>query len=48
MRRDKYEKVKAAIEELGLPFTDVDEFLEEQMDKLLEQYDQWKEQKQEE
>jgi hypothetical protein len=47
VRRDRYEKVKAAIEELGLPFTCVDDFIEEQADKLLEQYDQWKEQKEE-
>jgi hypothetical protein len=37
--RDKFEKVKAAIEDLGLPFTNEDEFLEEQLNKLLEQYD---------
>lgn len=43
MPRGKFEKVKAAIEDLGLPYTDVDEFLEEQLNKLLEQYDQYKE-----
>jgi len=47
VRRYTYEKAKTAIEDLGLPFTDVDDFFEEQTDKLLEQYDQWKIQKEE-
>lgn len=42
-----YEKTKNAIEELNLPFTDVDDFVEEQMKRLHEQHDQWKEQMEE-
>jgi len=48
IRRKLYQKVETAIRELNLPFTDVNHFFEEQTDKLLEQYDQWKEQKEEE
>ena len=40
-----YEKAKTAIEDLDLPFRGVEDFLEEQLKKLSEQHDQWKEQK---
>jgi hypothetical protein len=40
-----YEKTKNAIEDLNLPFMGVDDFVEEQLKKLHEQHDQWKEQK---
>jgi hypothetical protein len=45
--KQMYEKTKAAIEDLNLPFMGVDDFVEEQMKKLHEQHDQWKEQKEE-
>jgi hypothetical protein len=40
-----YEKTKNAIEDLNFPFMGVDDFVEEQLKKLHEQHDQWKEQK---
>ena len=45
VRRHLYEKAKTAIEDLDLPFISVDDFVEEQLKKLHEQHDQWKEQK---
>ena len=45
VRRHLYEKTKTAIEDLNLPFISVDDFVEEQLKKLHEQHDQWKEQK---
>ena len=45
VRRYLYEKAKTAIEDLDLPFISVDDFVEEQLKKLHEQHDQWKEQK---
>ena len=45
VRRHLYEKTKTAIEDLDLPFISVDDFVEEQLKKLHEQHDQWKEQK---
>ena len=47
IRRQLYEKAKIAIENLNLPFMSVDDFVEEQIKKLDEQHDQWKEQKEE-
>ena len=43
--RNMYEKTKTAIEDLDLPFMGVDDFVEEQLKKLNEQHDQWKEQR---
>ena len=45
VRRHLYEKTKTAIEDMDLPFMSVDDFVEEQLKKLLEQHDQWKEQR---
>ena len=45
VRRHLYKKAKTAIEDLDLPFISVDDFVEEQLKKLHEQHDQWKEQK---
>jgi hypothetical protein len=45
--KDLYEKTKAAIQDLNLPFMGVDDFAEEQLKKLLEQHAQWKEQMEE-
>lgn len=47
VRRYIYEKAKIAIEDLNLPFMSVDDFVEEQIKKLNEQHEQWKEQKKE-
>jgi regulator of sirC expression with transglutaminase-like and TPR domain len=47
VRRHLYEKAKTAIEDLDLPFTSVDDFVEEQIKKLHEQHGQWKIQKEE-
>ena len=47
MNKKRYEKTKVAIEDLNLPFMDVDDFVEEQMKRLHEQHEQWKEQKEE-
>ena len=47
IRKEKYEKLNNAINDLNLPFMGIDSFVEEQIDKLLEQYDQWKEQQKE-
>jgi len=47
VRRHMYEKTKTAIDDLDLPFMGVDDFVEEQMKKLHEQHDKWKEQKEE-
>lgn len=44
VRRYIYEKAKIAIEDLNLPFMSVDDFVEEQIKKLSEQHNQWKEQ----
>ena len=48
VRSHVYEKAKAAIADLNLPFMSVDDFVEEQVKKLNEQYEQFLEQKQEE
>lgn len=47
MNKKRYEKTKVAIEDLNLPFMEVDDFVEEQMKRLHEQHEQWKEQKEE-
>jgi Arc/MetJ-type ribon-helix-helix transcriptional regulator len=47
VHRHLYEKAKTSIEDLDLPFISVDDFVEEQLKKLHEQHDQWKEQKEE-
>ena len=47
VRRQMYEKAKTAIDDLDLPFMGVDDLIEEQLKKLLEQHDQWIEQKEE-
>ena len=47
VRKQMYEKTKAAIVDLNKPFMGVDDFVEEQMKKLHEQHDQWKEQMEE-
>jgi hypothetical protein len=38
-----YEKTETAIKDLNLPYLSVDDFVEEQLKKLSEQHDQWKE-----
>jgi len=45
VNKKRYEKTKVAIEDLNLPFMEVDDFVEEQMKRLHEQHEQWKEQK---
>lgn len=47
VNKKRYEKTKVAIEDLNLPFMEVDDFVEEQMKRLHEQHEQWKEQKEE-
>lgn len=40
--RDKYEKAEQLIQETGMPFLGVADFLEKQLDALLEKYSEWK------
>jgi len=39
--REKYEKLKKAIRALGLPYTTPWDFVEDQIDKVLEQYERY-------
>jgi len=45
--KDLYDQVETAINQMNLPYTSVSDFVEEQMKKLHEQHDQWKEQMEE-
>ena len=47
MRKDLYEKLRTAIKEMDLPYIGVSDFFEEQAKNALDQYAQWKEQKDE-
>ena len=45
--KDKYDKGELAIKEMDIPFLGVADFLDEQLETLLEKYDEWQEQKEE-
>ena len=45
--REKYEKLNQAIKEMNTPFYSVDDFVNKQIEEVLEQYDKWLEEKQE-
>jgi len=40
--REKYEQGETVIKETGMPFMGVADFLEKQLDGLLEKYEEWK------
>jgi uncharacterized HAD superfamily protein len=40
--RDKHERCKFAIKEMNLPFSDVADYLEKQIENLLQQYEKWR------
>jgi len=45
--KDKYDKGELAIKEMGIPFLGVADFLDKQLETLLEKYDECQEQKEE-
>ena len=45
--KDKYDKGELAIKEMDIPFLGVADFLDKQLETLLEKYDEWQEQKEE-
>lgn len=47
LQKEKYEKGELAIKEMGLPFFGVTDFLDKQLEDLLEKYDEWQQQKEE-
>ena len=47
MRKDVYEKLRIAIKDMDLPFLGVNDFFDEQIKNALDQYAQWKEQREE-
>jgi metal-responsive CopG/Arc/MetJ family transcriptional regulator len=44
VRKDVYDKLESAIQEMDLPFVGVSDFIDEQLKTALEQYAEWKEQ----
>ncbi len=45
--KDKYEKLKTAIEEMNTPYHSASDFIHRQVDEVLEKYDRWLEEKEE-
>ena len=45
--KEKYEKSELAIKEMGIPFLGVADFIDKQLETLLEKYAEWQEQKEE-
>jgi len=45
--KEKFEKAEWAVKEMGLPFFGVSDFLDKQLDDLLEKYGEWQQQKEE-
>jgi Arc/MetJ-type ribon-helix-helix transcriptional regulator len=45
--KDKYEKLKTAIEEMNTPYHSASDFIHRQVDEALEKYDAWLEEKEE-
>jgi len=47
VRKEKYEKAESIIKEMNMPFLGVTDFLDKQLETLLEKYDAWLQEKQE-
>lgn len=47
VRKEKYEKGESAIKEMNLPFLGVADFLDKQLETLLEKHMEWQQQKEE-
>lgn len=47
LRKEKFEKGESAVKEMGLPLFGVNDFLDKQLDDLLEKYEEWQQQKEE-
>lgn len=45
LQKEKYEKGDSAIREMGLPFVGVADFLDKQLETLLQNYSEWQQQK---
>ncbi len=45
--KEKFDKGELAVKEMGLPFFGVSDFMDEQLDDLLEKYGEWQRQKEE-
>jgi len=43
--REKYERLEAAVKEMGTPYHSTSDFVHKQVDELLEKYDRWLEEK---
>jgi len=43
--KDKYEKLEAALEEMNTPYLSAADFIDKQIDEVLEKYDAWLEEK---
>jgi len=43
--KDKYEKLEAALDEMNAPYLSAADFIEKQIDEVLEKYDSWQEEK---
>jgi len=47
VQKEKYEKVEAAIKEINLPYLGTADFVDKQLESILDKYDEWQRQKQE-
>ena len=45
--KDKYEKLKTAIEEMNTPYHSASDFIDKQVDEVMEKYDAWLQEKEE-
>ena len=45
--KDKYERLKTAIEDVNAPYLSVSDFIDKQIDEVLEKYERWLEEKEE-
>jgi len=45
--KEDYEKLQRAMKEMGMPFLSVDDFIDQQIEGLLEKYAEWTDQKEE-
>ena len=43
--REKYERLNEAIKEMNTPFYSAEEFINQQIDEVLEKYERWLEEK---
>lgn len=47
VQKEKYEKAEAAIEEMNLPYLGTVDFIDKQLETVLDKYDEWQQQKEE-